>query len=63
MARLNPTPNRQAPPPEMVDCKTCAFGGKEVVNYLLDCHNKERNPHGSKVGDWLKVCRHYRQAQ
>jgi hypothetical protein len=58
MARQQPT-NRQEQKPEEVDCKMCKFGGKEVVNHLLDCFNKERNPKGYKVGCWLKECRFY----
>lgn len=47
--------------PIMVDCQKCAFGGAEVVNHLLDCNNKERNPMNYKVGCWLKECKHYKE--
>ena len=47
--------------PIMVDCQKCVSGGTEVVNHLLDCNNKERNPMGYKVGRWLKECKYYKE--
>ena len=46
---------------ELVDCLKCFYGGVESINHLTDCHNKERNPMGYKVGCWLKECKHFKQ--
>ena len=45
---------------ELVDCRQCVSGGTEVVNHLMDCFDKERNPMGYKVGVWLKECKHFK---
>lgn len=45
----------------LVDCKLCAYGSDEVVNYLIACNNKVCNPKGYKMGDWKRECRYYQK--
>lgn len=44
----------------LVECQKCAHGGDDVIDLLIDCHNKERNPYGYKVGSWPRECNHYK---
>jgi hypothetical protein len=46
---------------QLVDCKTCIYSDTVAVNVLLPCRNKERNPDGFKVGDWLRECDYYKR--
>lgn len=45
----------------LVDCLQCEHCGGEVVNIMVDCFNKERNPGGYKVGYWKRECRYFKQ--
>lgn len=45
----------------LVKCIECTFGGKEVIDHLLDCNNKDRNPNGYKVGCWPQKCKYYKK--
>lgn len=45
----------------LVKCEECAFGGREVINFLLDCNNSDRNPNGYKVGRWERECKYFQK--
>ncbi|MBV5348878.1 hypothetical protein JZU61_04380 [bacterium] len=45
----------------LIDCLKCEFCGGEVVNIMVDCSNKLRNPGGFKVGYWKRECRYFKQ--
>ena len=44
----------------LIDCRQCEHCGGEVVNIMVDCNNKERNPRGYKVGYWKRECRYFK---
>lgn len=45
----------------LVDCCQCVHSPGEIVNIMLDCNNKVRNPKGFKVGSWPKECQYFKQ--
>jgi hypothetical protein len=45
---------------QKVFCKNCHWGGN-IENYLIDCHNKQANPGGFKMGCWEKPCNYFKK--
>ena len=45
----------------LVDCLQCEHCGGVVVNIMVDCNSKVRNPGGFKIGYWKRECGYFKR--